>query len=1205
MTIATTDIKFLESKKMTDTTDGGGEMTAREIQDGELGNLWPDISRLDRTLGAVEFRKIFLAVRSVNPEIYSGTHAIIDAPPQDPLVNMFLMSFKDHYDNRTEARNRVESFTIKSGLADVQLDGRQIAGQTELKMWAHTGRELPKLGDTLVLIENGDTNTEQYIKVKNINYTAKTFTYFINNGYSTFSAVAVIISTTEKLERDYQASSANPLTENATAVFKTQPSTSSDYYACRPLTKAAAADTLSIKVDKIEQSLVPVATIEKAVVDLPVSSGVALRKITDAKINLSTKTGDSGDNIWYLPRAVTPGSLELTISSAQYRDDGGELVLFSGSSQFTKAPQVNYATGQINYSANAANRLTDISFSPAMANTQALFTEAAEVTEITRGLNWTFNLNPVPAPNTVSVRYLYGDDWVELKDNGAGILEGTGSGTVNYTTGSVLVTAAALPELGSAVLVSWMNDNLQPATQPPTVAADIVLGMSTIAAAGALTVDWTASSTARSMSTVGYPTGLTGEGTGTIELSGRTALARIQPSTLPDDGVYNVTYNAFIPAPATETVVVGALAYDDAATTLDIQLVGNIEANSLSFTLTLARPNRRQLNGFLGGTTVSYIYTYHKVSFIAGGSNIYLKGAVNLGAVGTLTGNLISLNMAAMTFKCTDTIQTDRGPAFKGAYQYTTDSTAYEYRRASVSAGAVVFKYMQTGAALEQRVEQVTAKLVALIPEDLVLPGTTVFSIAGQYYYDDKDGRLITNYDAQTGAGITAGSINHTLYGSEIVLNTPPTPNPVITPISATRRDGLEVEPMNAAFFYLEDTPIRPGTVQIMFNNFEGDKIILKADSAGVLFEHDRDASGLTIGAVMPNVPGITLGGIGYGRSGSLEPNSDPWGQIDYETGQIIINFRDAIPPQLVSINSVQAATIPLDSDIIGLNAVRMPSTGRVPVFKDGSMLVIHDTQFIDAGTPAADQVFDLLETDLASVSITDSLGAYLDPLQYTTDLALGVVTMNNPLVLQTAAAVALVPPLKITRRIEAMTLCSDVSLDGTLSLATPLPRAMPITSLVSSAAVAGDVQARAYGVFSQTTDQSGVFMIEGSGTPTNAQLNDLDYPIEITPRGAVSDRWKIKFKSTSAYDVFSERRGLVLAGSIVEDLAPINSVTGDPYFIIRAAAWGSGWATGNILRFDTDPAAVPLWCIRSIQPGKATVENDSFSLQARGDTDK
>ena len=177
---------------------------------------------------------------------------------------------------------------------------------------------------------------------------------------------------------------------------------------------------------------------------------------------------------------------------------------------------------------------------------------------------------------------------------------------------------------------------------------------------------------------------------------------------------------------------------------------------------------------------------------------------------------------------------------------------------------------------------------------------------------------------------------------------------------------------------------------------------------------------------------------------------------------------------------------------------------GKVPVFRAGNVLIIHDTQALDIATPAAGEVINTGRQNLAIAEIVDATGNALDPAQYTVDLAAGTVTMANPLVLQDATAQALAPPLVLNHRIEESSLCSDVSLDGTLELAMPLERDIPATALVSSAIAVGDMQARANNLFSQVSMASGVFSDTPTGAATNGRFNDLDYPIILDGRAKI-----------------------------------------------------------------------------------------------------
>ena len=50
MAITNDDVKLFESQRLTDEEDGGGRVTGREVIDGNVNNLFQDISRIDRTV---------------------------------------------------------------------------------------------------------------------------------------------------------------------------------------------------------------------------------------------------------------------------------------------------------------------------------------------------------------------------------------------------------------------------------------------------------------------------------------------------------------------------------------------------------------------------------------------------------------------------------------------------------------------------------------------------------------------------------------------------------------------------------------------------------------------------------------------------------------------------------------------------------------------------------------------------------------------------------------------------------------------------------------------------------------------------------------------------------------------------------------------------------------------------------------------------
>ena len=92
MAINNSDVKRFESQRLTDEEDGGGRVTGNEVIDGNVNNLFQDISRIDRTIGDVALRKAFIGISTDNNDIYLGCHLILTEPPKDQNVSMLLFN---------------------------------------------------------------------------------------------------------------------------------------------------------------------------------------------------------------------------------------------------------------------------------------------------------------------------------------------------------------------------------------------------------------------------------------------------------------------------------------------------------------------------------------------------------------------------------------------------------------------------------------------------------------------------------------------------------------------------------------------------------------------------------------------------------------------------------------------------------------------------------------------------------------------------------------------------------------------------------------------------------------------------------------------------------------------------------------------------------------------------------------------------------
>lgn len=172
----------------------------------------------------------------------------------------------------------------------------------------------------------------------------------------------------------------------------------------------------------------------------------------------------------------------------------------------------------------------------------------------------------------------------------------------------------------------------------------------------------------------------------------------------------------------------------------------------------------------------------------------------------------------------------------------------------------------------------------------------------------------------------------------------------------------------------------------------------------------------------------------------------------------------------------------------------------------------------------------------------------------------------------------------------------------GELTFADDLVHSYAAGAVVSSCLDLGDIQALAGISFSQQT-WTRVFSDTRIGNTISAAYNQATYPIEVNNAGAATERWAIVFTSTTAFRLIGELVGEIATGTVGTDFSPVNPITGEVYFTIASAGWGSGWATGNVLRFNTTGARAPVWAVRTVSP--STPDGlDSATLQIRGGVD-
>ena len=273
---------------------------------------------------------------------------------------------------------------------------------------------------------------------------------------------------------------------------------------------------------------------------------------------------------------------------------------------------------------------------------------------------------------------------------------------------------------------------------------------------------------------------------------------------------------------------------------------------------------------------------------------------------------------------------------------------------------------------------------------------------------------------------------------------------------------------------------------------------------------------------------------------------------------------------------------------------------GQAPVIRATDAVLIHSTI---AGTPAAvsnGSTTTTGRTNLSRLRVIGNSGVVHasfvlnqpapSGVGCTADLTAGTVTFSD--------VSGMSQPVTVEHRIEEMSVVTSI-LGNTLTLSRALSRAYPAGTRVSSLLMLGDLKARVTAAFAQNA-WTGVFADTVLGGSPAADYDIAGTPFVVTNQGAVNERWYCLFTNTTTFRLIGEQLGEIGTFGTGSACAPNNPATGVPYFTIPSVGWGSGWAAGNVFRFNTAGANAPIWVGRSVAPSTPSGD-DSVTLQLRG----
>lgn len=754
-----------------------------------------------------------------------------------------------------------------------------------------------------------------------------------------------------------------------------------------------------------------------------------------------------------------------------------------------------------------------------------------------QGYVYVQTLVPYPTPETLLVHYLSQGNWYTLKDDGTGILKGLdpshGSGTLDEF-GNVSVTTGALPDITSEMIFQWGSSAIQTELM---VDSDLSLDKTLVAVCDTqpnsddMIFTWEGK-TATCVDGV-----ITGDATGTV--SGKSI--SFTPNSLPTAGAvietsWTANAGGLTPRHWQDTTI--SMVDNGTQYVFNVGAESTVSGSRLNLQLQYVaysdengRPNTTQP-------------TYLEILNFAEGNIVRDSYFQNVGAYNKSTGDvtieksLLKVDLIVQEWeqkrshwwKSKSWTVSERSKVRRFGYAPTLEVIARKWISQSVTTpiGAGTFNF--TADNININISDTGTNTIA---------ETVRFDLNGKTYTIDGD-QVIENsaqvgtYDADTDK-ITLQSWG--VGADAIALQT------------GLFQFGVKAF-VQSMVFLTAGNPVANRSLQINAIDVNGTHVTGVADVNGVI--------------------------SGGGFEGTIDP----------ELGIVLLNNSNPVEALDIKYNCVSYNYLPLDADLLGLDPIRLPSDGRVVIFKKGDVIVIHQEEELTE-TVTTGQVLDLNEVRLATCETT-AIDAVID-------LDAGTILFPTG------------GTYDIKYRFEDMALLTYVDISGAMKISQPLSHDYTADKAkVASLLIAGDLFARYTNLFDQKT-WTGDFSDNLIGDESQAQYNDTLYPIQVTNDGCITERFAIVFTNSTNFKLIGENTGQNFSGDINTDFSPINPTSGKPYFTINKLGWGTGWATNNVLRINFVGAVYQMNVIRTILQGESQnpTDSDSFALQVRGNTNK
>lgn len=1200
MAITQNDLEILKSEIMADTDDGGGLPTGIPVVDGVSNNLFPDVSDIDRLIGRVRLRKVSLAVKTANAELLQAARLLFTELPENPNISVFAFKATSFADRRSDAQNKIESYLAPGSKWAGHLLETQLAGQRVIQVSLDKGDQIPAVDQPLVIVQNEGQVDEfyQYIRPTKVDVIERRFQRTVD---VQVTRVVATIEFGDVLTKTFNGLTVPEFYQNANTsrraiLREARVADAAKYYSASRLAEPVTAMTSNqVKLESIYTQVVPSTQVETPLLQRDPVNQVPTQVRGAGVITINQSVNVVPSTAFNLPSGVAVGSLSLTVGGFTYQDRNGELARTG----YPAVASIKHSTGQITwYNLNLGQQTITGSYKPAVEYLRVAQTDSQIVAD-GAGYNYVRELGTEPLAGSVRVSYVSGGNVYNVHDDGRGSLiddAGNGRGTILGKT--VLLTTAAIPDIGSQIIYTFGTDldttkygqaALSPAYHVITIDDKV---------SGDITMTWGVGKTATMSNGV-----ITGDANGTF--SGGELLFSPK-TTLAKDSVINLAYQRYLPAVWKRSSVIDTSPQIDAARAGMYE--GVINTNGLINEIVV----HVELAAMGDAPRVRLKLTENSTQsgFVITGTDIWDSGSTSIASIpdsgreaqwidvfnggdGQWRGKVVSSSLNKTAGTAAFKVEVYSEGQFVNVIARPGVSPVFKTTKGKQPLRIVWAKTTidsRAGASTESAtLSPLVSRMTVKLPTDSaapIAPGSVVLDAIGARL-QDAGGSIRQGVTTVGAVDYVSGAITLKEWSADA-------PNTVTLQSMIRENDPI---PLANLIFRTPVAPLKKSSLQISCTLDDGTALSLATDAQGNI-----TGSKYAHGSVDFKAGVVALYFYEKLATDPIVVN-EPWYDVAntyMEGGLRYVNKPIYVKSDSIRYNAIAYSYLPLDSALIGLDPVRLPTDGRVPFVRKGDSIAITEQKTMQLPTNAANDTFNLGFERLSDVNVVDSTGKKVSFDYLDIDLDAGILTLND-----TYLPAEYTAPLTAKYRIMDIALVLETDISGRVTLSTPITHDYSTAAVLSSMLLAGDMQARAFNVFSQKSWTS-IFSDTLIGDKATSQLQITNNPIVVTNRDAITERWALVFTSASAFKIIGETVGEIGAGSTTTTTSPLNPMTGYPYFTIPAAAWGIGWAANNVVRLNTDSAKYPVWIGNAIQQHQGnSTDNYDFTIGYHANIDR